>query len=39
VPDGRDVFQRIPIERDEVRLQARGDGADLIGHAQGFRAQ
>jgi hypothetical protein len=32
-PDGRNVFQRIPIERNDVRLQARRDRADLIGHA------
>src|SRR6516225_10706022 len=38
-PNGGDVFQWIPIERDDVRLEAGRDRADLIGHAQRFRPQ
>jgi hypothetical protein len=29
-PDGRNVFQRIAIERNDVRLQTGPDRADLI---------
>ncbi len=32
------VFQWITIERDEVRLQLRRNGADLVCHAERFRA-
>lgn len=38
-PDGRNVFEGIPIKRDDVRLQAGCNGADLIGHAKRFRSQ
>src|SRR6266852_1193174 len=33
-PHGRDVFKRIPIECDDVRLQAGGNRSDFLGHAQ-----
>jgi len=32
-PNGCDVFQRISIERNDVRLQAGGDRANLIAQA------
>ena len=37
--DGGDVFCRVTVEGDEVCLEARGDGADLIGHAKRFCAE
>src|ERR1017187_7035189 len=32
-PNGGDVFQRVSIERNDVRLNAGGDGANLIAQA------
>lgn len=37
--NGGDVFQRIAVQGDDVRLQAGGDRANLIAHAQGLSAQ
>jgi hypothetical protein len=38
-PDGRNVFQRIAIERDDVRLLAGRNRANPISHAKRFRSQ
>ncbi len=38
-PDGGNVFQRIAIERNDVRLQAGPDRADLICHVKCFRPE
>src|SRR4051794_34576640 len=35
-PDGGDVTEGVAIYRDEVGLQARRHGPDLVGHAEGF---
>src|SRR5271155_329101 len=37
-PDGRNVFQRIPVESYEVGLKAGDNRAELIGHAERFRS-
>src|SRR5579872_1494464 len=34
--DARDVFYRIAVEGDDVRLQAGSDGTNLVRHAEGF---
>lgn len=38
-PHGSNVFQRISIECDDVRLQSGRDRPDLICHAKRFRSQ
>ena len=38
VADRSDVFQGISIEGDDVGLETRSDGANLIGHVEGLRA-
>jgi len=37
-PNAGNVFQRVSIERNDVRLKAAGDRANLIAQAQRFRA-
>ncbi len=37
-PNGRDVFKGISVQGNDVRLQAGSDRANLIAHAERFRA-